>query len=325
MKKTELYPLQFVPQYKARLWGGNKFNTLFNRNAEGHQLGESWEISGLKKMPSIVLNGSFKEQSLCSLIEAFPEAVLGKKVLERFGQNFPLLIKFIDAKAPLSVQVHPNDSLAKARHKSFGKNEMWYVLEAETSAELILGFKNKLTKERFSHLQAEASLEKELHTEKVKKGDVVSVPAGLLHAIGGGILLAEIQQASDITYRVYDYDRVDEKTGAKRELHQELALDAIDFSLEKQGVVPYGQKTNHPNRLVKTPYFTTAFLPLDGLYSMDYSNRDAFSVLICVEGKLSVTANDHSLSLEKGQCVLIPAALNEVVFQGKAQLLDVTV
>ena len=325
MKKTELYPLQFVPQYKARLWGGNKFNTLFNRNVEGNQLGESWEISGLKKMPSIVLNGSFKEQSLCSLIETFPEAVLGKKVLERFGQNFPLLIKFIDAKAPLSVQVHPNDSLAKARHKSFGKNEMWYVLEAETSAELILGFKNKLTKERFSHLQAEASLEKELHTERVKKGDVVSVPAGLLHAIGGGILLAEIQQASDITYRVYDYDRVDEKTGAKRELHQELALDAIDFSLEKQGVVPYDQKTNHPNTLIKTPYFTTAFLPLDGLYSMDYSNREAFSVLICVEGKLSVTANDHSLSLEKGQCALIPAALNEVVFQGKAQLLDVTV
>ena len=325
MKKTELYPLQFVPQYKSRLWGGKKFNTLFNRNVEGHPLGESWEVSGLKKMPSIVHNGSFKGQSLHSLIEQFPEAILGKRVLEQFGQNFPLLIKFIDARLPLSVQVHPNDALAKARHNCFGKNEMWYVLEAEPSAELVLGFKNKLTKERFSQLQSDASLEKELHTEKVKKGDVISVPAGLLHAIGGGILLAEIQQASDITYRVYDYDRVDEKTGAKRELHQELALDAINFSLEKQGVVPYDQKTNHPNTLVKTPYFTTAFLSLDGLYSMDYSNRKAFSVLICVEGKLSVTANDHSLSLEKGQCILIPAALNEIVFQGKGQLLDVTV
>ena len=202
MKKTELYPLQFVPQYKSRLWGGNKFNTLFNRHAEGHQLGESWEISGLKKRPSVVLNGAFKEQSLRTLIEQFPQALLGKKVLDRFGQNFPLLVKFIDAKAPLSVQVHPNDALAKERHNCFGKNEMWYVVEAETSAELILGFKNKLTKERFSHLQSEESLQIELHAEKVKKGDVVSVPAGLLHAIGGGVLLAEIQQASDITYRV---------------------------------------------------------------------------------------------------------------------------
>ena len=325
MKKTELYPLQFVPQYKSRLWGGNKFNTQLNRNAEGNQLGESWEISGLKKRNSIVLNGSLKDQSLRALIKQFPEALLGKKVLDRFGQNFPLLIKFIDAKAPLSVQVHPNDSLAKERHNCFGKNEMWYVVEAENKAELILGFKDKLTKERFSHLQSNENLEKELHVEKVKKGDVVSVPAGLLHAIGGGVLLAEIQQASDITYRVYDYDRVDHKTGAKRELHQELALDAIDFTLDKQGVVSYEQKTNHLNTLVKTPFFTTAFLPIDGSYTMDYSKREAFSILICVEGRVTITANFHLLSLEKGQCALIPASLNEVVLQGNAEVLDITI
>lgn len=325
MKKTELYPLQFVPQYKSRLWGGNKFNTLFNRNAEGHQLGESWEISGLKKRPSIVSNGSLKEQNLRALIEQFPEALLGQKVLDRFGQNFPLLIKFIDAKAPLSVQVHPNDTLAKERHNCFGKNEMWYVVEAETDAELVLGFKHRLTKERFSHLQSKENLEKELHAEKVKKGDAISVPAGLLHAIGGGVLLAEIQQASDITYRVYDYDRIDEKTGAKRELHQELAVDAIDFTLDKQGIVAYNQKINLPNPLVKTPYFTSAFLPIDGSYTIDYSKREAFSILICVEGRVTVTANSHLLSLDKGQCALIPAALNKVDLEGKAQLLEVTV
>lgn len=284
-------------------------------------MGDLWS----KKRPSVVLNGAFKEQSLRTLIEQFPQALLGKKVLDRFGQNFPLLVKFIDAKAPLSVQVHPNDALAKERHNCFGKNEMWYVVEAETSAELILGFKNKLTKERFSHLQSEESLQKELHAEKVKKGDVVSVPTGLLHAIGGGVLLAEIQQASDITYRVYDYDRVDEKTGAKRELHQELALDAIDFTLDKQGVLSYDQKTNRLNTLVETPYFTTAFLPIDGAYTLDYSKREAFSILICVEGTLTVTVNSHLLSLEKGQCTLIPAALNQVALQGKAQILDVTI
>lgn len=325
MKKTELYPLQFVPQYKSRLWGGNKFNSCFNRNAEGHQLGESWEISGLKKRPSIVLNGSLKEQNLRSLIKQFPEALLGKEVLDRFGQNFPLLIKFIDAKAPLSVQVHPNDVLAKERHNCYGKNEMWYVVEAEAKAELTLGFKIKLTKERFSDLQKEENLEKELHVEKVKKGDVVSVPAGLLHAIGGGVLLAEIQQASDITYRVYDYDRVDEKTGAKRVLHQELALDAIDFTLDKQGIIPYEQKTNYSNPLVNTPYFTTNFLPVDGSCKIDYSKRASFSVLICVEGTLTIEGNAPLLPLQKGQCALIPAALNEVNLKGKAQLLEVTV
>lgn len=325
MKKTELYPLQFVPQYKARLWGGNKFNTIFNRNAGGHQLGESWEISGLKKMPSFVLNGSFKEQSLYSLVEEFPEAVLGKNVLERFGENFPLLIKFIDARLPLSVQVHPNDELAKMRHNANGKNEMWYILDAEPDTELILGFNQKIDAEQYAKLLAEDRIEEVLHREKVTAGDVVYVPAGLIHAISGGVLLAEIQQSSDVTYRVYDFNRIDAKTGEKRELHTQEAIDALDFSAHKKHKINYSKDLNKVNTILKTPFFTTAFLPIEGTYPMDYSKRAVFSILICVEGAVTVTANDHLLSLEKGQCAMIPADLNEVVFQGKGQLLDVTV
>lgn len=325
MKKTELYPLQFVPQYKSRLWGGNNFNVLFNRNTKGNKLGESWEISGLKERPSIVLNGSLKTQSLLALIEQDPEGILGKKVLDRFGKTFPLLIKFIDATKPLSVQVHPNDTLAKERHNCFGKSEMWYVVEAEENARLTLGFKSALTRAAFAQHQKEKTLEEILHTVKVKKGDAINVPAGLLHAIGSGVLLAEIQQASDITYRVYDYDRVDEKTGKKRALHQDLALDAIDFKLEKQTVISFDQKANKSNTLIETPYFKTKFVPIDGECTLDYSARAAFSVVICVEGKVTVTHQGQHCFITKGQTLLIPAGIEELDLKGKGDLLEVTV
>ena len=324
MKKTELYPLQFVPQYQYRLWGGNNFNAVFNRKVEGNQLGESWEISCLKDKASVVLNGPLKGHQLLDLIEQAPEALLGKKSLLLFGKSFPLLVKFIDAKSPLSVQVHPNDALAKERHNCLGKSEMWYVVEAEENATLTLGFNAAVTRDQFKQHQKENTLEEILHTVQVNKGDVVSVPAGLLHAIGGGVLLAEIQQASDITYRVYDHDRIDEKTGTKRELHHDLALDAIDFTLGKQAVLSVPKAVNKNHLLVDSPYFKTTFISVEKQYTLSYLNRASFSILICVDGEITLSNQAFTFVLTKGQTVLIPAVIEEVRLQGKADLLEVT-
>ena len=318
-------PFRFQPQFQYRLWGGGKLKTKLNKNCKDKGIGESWEISAVDGFPSVIEDGQWKGKTLPEMIAAFPEAILGKKCIASYGNTFPLLIKFIDALLPLSVQVHPNDELAKMRHNASGKNEMWYILDADPDAELILGFNQNIDAEQYAGLLAEDRIEEVLHREKVTAGDVVNVPAGLIHAIGGGVLLAEIQQSSDITYRVYDFNRIDAKTGETRELHTQQAIDALDFSAHKKHKINYSKDLNRVNTILKTAYFTTAFLPIEGAYPMDYSKRAAFSILICIDGTLTVTSNDHILSLEKGQCVLIPAALNEVVFQGKAQLLDVTV
>lgn len=325
MKTTELYPLQFVPQYDYRLWGGNNFTTLFKRSVPGEQLGESWEISGLKNKPSMVSNGRLAGQSLVELIEQFPEALLGEDVLARFGAQFPLLIKFIDAKKPLSVQVHPNDELAQERHQCFGKNEMWYVVDAAPKAEITLGFKQPLSKAEFQKKQTQGTIEEALLCQKVQKGDAIHVPAGLLHAIGGGILLAEIQQASDITYRVHDYDRIDTKTGQKRTLHNELALDAIDFSLPQQNLLSFDQTPNVSNPLIACSYFTTDLIVLEKQYSLDLRSRNAFTVLICVEGTATLNVKEVSLEVTLGGVVLIPAELDTVSITGTGRLLSVTI
>lgn len=324
MKKTELYPLQFVPQYEYRLWGGDKLNAILNRDIEGNKIGESWEISAVEGAPSIVADGPFKGLSLPELIERNPEALLGKTVVEQHGKNFPLLIKFIDAKIPLSVQVHPNDELAKERHNSLGKNEMWYIMEAEKEAELILGFNKKIDPASYASALNENRIEELLHRVNIQKGEAVYVPAGLVHAIGGGIVLAEIQQTSDITYRVYDYNRIDAKTGTKRALHQDMAIKAINFDLEQQEVLQIEEKPNQSNLFLDTPFFKTAFLVVEESIKLDYKTRDAFSVLICVEGEANLMANDNPLMITKGQTILIPAAQEGIHLKGKAKFLEVT-
>lgn len=325
MKTPVMHPLRFIPQYQYRLWGGGKLHTQLGKDCPSEGMGESWEISAVDGFGSVIKDGPWEGKSLPEMIDEFPEEILGKKCIARYGNTFPLLIKFIDARLPLSVQVHPNDELANKRHNCNGKNEMWYILDADPNAELILGFTENMDPKRYTKLLTEGRIEDVLHREKVTAGDVVNVPAGLIHAIGGGVLLAEIQQSSDVTYRVYDFNRIDPKTGETRELHTHQAIDALDFSAHKKHKINYSKDLNRVNTILKTAYFTTAFLPIEGAYPMDYSKRAAFSILICIDGTLTVTSNDHILSLEKGQCVLIPAALNEVVFQGKAQLLDVTV
>ena len=227
----KLYPLQFTPLYKYRIWGGEKLKTTLNKKYTEENIGESWEISDVSGDETVVAEGPLKGKTLRNLIRDFKGDFVGNTVYEKFGEEFPLLIKFIDAKTPLSIQVHPSNEIAKERHNSFGKNEMWYVMQADKDAELIVGFDEKINNEDYKkHLENNTILNV-MHHENVQKGDTFYIPTGRVHAIGAGVLLAEIQQTSDVTYRIYDYDRVDSKTGAKRELHNDLAINVIDYEV----------------------------------------------------------------------------------------------
>ncbi|MDB4608989.1 class I mannose-6-phosphate isomerase [Flavobacteriaceae bacterium] len=318
-----LYPLSFLPQFQYRLWGGEKLSTVLKKPYEGEKKGESWEISAVPGFDSEVANGPHKGKSLTELIDAFPKEIMGPSVLEKFGKTFPLLFKFIDAKIPLSVQVHPNDALAKERHNSYGKNEMWYVLDAEPNAELIIGFEKEIDQNSYQQLLEENRLEEVLHNEKVKAGDVVYIPTGRIHAIGGGVLLAEIQQSSDVTYRIYDFNRVDATTGEKRELHNDLALDALDFSVQTSHKVDYPKKVNHVNAVIETPYFSTSFLPIDGIMNRDYRSNNSFHILIGVGGSLAIAYAGEKYPLSYGNCLLIPAAIQQINIEGKGSCLEV--
>jgi mannose-6-phosphate isomerase len=251
----KLYPLQFDPILKERIWGGTKLKTYLNKSITSNITGESWEISSVGNDVSIIANGAFKGKSLNELINKFPEAVLGTKVHAQFGKQFPLLFKYLDAREDLSIQVHPNDKLAKKRHNSFGKTEMWYVMQADTDARLLVGFKEKSSAENFTQNLKNKTLLHILDSKKVQQGDVFMLNTGTIHAIGAGIVVAEIQQTSDITYRVYDFDRVD-ANGNQRELHIDLALEALNYEkIEAQRL--YSKTENTSNEVVNCKYFTT--------------------------------------------------------------------
>jgi mannose-6-phosphate isomerase len=305
----KLYPLQFTPLFKYRIWGGEKLKTELNKQYNEENIGESWEISDVSGDETVVEKGSLKGNTLRDLTMEFKEDFLGKSVYEKFGEEFPLLIKFIDAKTPLSIQVHPSNSLAKERHNSFGKNEMWYVMEAEENAELIVGFNKTVSQETYVNHLENACLNELLNIEKVQKGDTFYIPTGRVHAIGAGVLLAEIQQTSNITYRIYDYDRVDSKTGEKRELHTEMALDAIDFEFHDNYKTKYETQINSSNKLVHSPYFKTNIINVSGTIKKDYSELDSFVIYMCVEGSATFDVQGDLTELSKGQTVLIPASL----------------
>lgn len=308
----ELYPLKFQPVYSYRIWGGEKLKTVLNKNYEEKSIGESWEISDVKDNETGVAEGDLKGQTLKQLIKAFKGDFVGNRVYALFREDFPLLIKFIDAKTPLSIQVHPGNELAKKRHNSFGKNEMWYVMQAEKDAELIVGFNRKVTKEIYSEYLNNATLNEILNIEKVKKGDTFYIPTGRVHAIGAGVLLAEIQQTSNITYRIYDYDRVDAKTGEQRELHTDLALDAIDFEFYDDYKTVYDKKVNTSNELVHSPYFKTNIIEVSGELEKNYTNLDSFVIYMGVSGSAEVTVDNKVYSLKTGETLLFPAKINQV-------------
>ena len=323
--KSELYLLKFDPILKEKIWGGQKLKQLFHKNSTSSQTGESWEISDVEGNDSIISNGQYKGESLKWLLEKFESKLVGKKVFENFGTKFPLLIKFIDAAEALSVQLHPNDKIAKEKHNSFGKTEMWYIMQADQDAEVIMGFKNEITKAEYQELVETNKLVEALNHEKVKKGDAFIINPGLVHAIGAGVLLAEIQQTSDITYRIYDWDRVTD-SGEARELHTDLALEAIDLSNNKDFKINYTAKPNQVSELFYNKYFRTNIIDVNAEITRDYSTMDSFVILMGVEGKSIVKTDGNQEVLEQGETLLVPACISKISIESQnAKILEVSV
>ena len=321
----KLYPLKFTPISKYRIWGGDKLNTELNKNFNAENIGESWEISDVEGDETKTANGPLIGKTLKELISEYKGDFVGNAVYEKFGNEFPLLIKFIDAKTPLSIQVHPSDAIAKQRHNSFGKNEMWYVMQADENAELIVGFDTALDRDSYQKYLVANKILEVMHHEKVKKGDTFYIPTGRVHAIGAGVLLAEIQQTSDITYRIYDYDRVDKQTGKKRDLHNDLALDVIDFEVQDNYKTDYLKELNTSNKLVHSPYFKTNYLTVNGSLPKNYAAIDSFVIYVCVGGLLNIVENGITYTLTKGESLLIPAFIKniELIAEDKAEVLEV--
>lgn len=319
-----LYPLKFSPILKEKIWGGQKLKTLLNKQCDSTNIGESWEISDVEGDVSIVSNGKLKGKSLKYLLEEFKENLLGEKNYKLFKNKFPLLIKFIDAKEDLSIQLHPNDELAAKRHNSFGKTEMWYVLQADEASNLIVGFNQPVTPDKYLKHLEDKTLTDILNFETVSKGDTYFIEVGRVHAIGAGVMVAEIQQTSDITYRVYDWDRVDDE-GNARELHNDLAIDAIDFDMPDNFRVKYSKDENQSNKMVNCPYFNTNYLRVTKPLSK-VNNKDSFFIYMCVDGTAKISSNGFTETVQKGETVLLPASIKNYKITSKdAVLLEVYV
>ncbi len=320
------YPLKFESILKDKIWGGEKLKTLLHKNTELDNIGESWEISAVLGDISVVSNGILKGKSLVELIEDYKEKLVGNHVYEIFGNQFPLLIKYIDAKEALSIQVHPNDELSKKRHNSFGKTEMWYVMQADEGANLIVGFSKDVSKETYVEHLKNKSLMDILNSDVVKKGDVYFIPTGRVHAIGAGVMLAEIQQTSDITYRMYDWDRQD-INGNYRELHTEEALDAIDFSSQEKYTTDYKKQSNISTNVIDCQYFKTNILPINKKVEIDNSDKDSFVIYMCVSGDgVKFKSDNFEVLLSYGESILVPAKLKKfkIVPKGVSELLEIS-
>jgi mannose-6-phosphate isomerase len=307
-----LYPLKFKTLYKDKIWGGQKIKTYLHKDFGSlPNCGETWEISGVKSDVSVVANGALAGESLAGLLEQFGGELVGEKVYAHFGNTFPLLVKFIDANEDLSIQVHPNDELAKKRHNSFGKTEMWYIIQADPGSSLIAGFNRELNEQLYLEKFNSGHLTDILNREDAKAGDVFFLPAGRVHTIGKGLLLAEIQQTSDITYRIYDFDRVDDK-GNKRELHTQEALAAIDYKHYPEYKTKYTPKKDETVHLVSCPYFTTNLLDFTKSTLKDYSKLDSFVIHVCVEGAYTIKYNDEVYDIKMGECILLPKVIDKI-------------
>ena len=320
-----MYPLKFEPILKQTLWGGEKIIPFKHLNETLSNVGESWEVSAVEGSESVVANGPEKGMTLPEMVRRHKEELVGEANYARFGEKFPLLIKFIDAKLDLSIQVHPDDALAKKRHNSFGKNEMWYVISADPGAKLISGFSQEITPKEYKERVHDGTFAEVLQSCPIQPGDVFYVPAGRVHGIGAGAFVAEIQQTSDITYRIYDYNRKD-KNGKTRELHTAQAVDAINFSdVQDDFRTAYDRIQNEPVEVVACPYFTTSVYDMTEEITCDYSELDSFVIFICVEGSCRLTDNEgHEISLQAGETILLPASTQNVTIvpDGHVKLLE---
>lgn len=320
-----MYPLKFEPILKQTLWGGDKIIPFKHLNENLPNVGESWEISAVEGSESVVANGADKGLTLPEMVRKYKEELVGEANYMRFGNKFPLLIKFIDAKLDLSIQVHPNDELARKRHNSFGKNEMWYVIAADKGAKLISGFAEQITPKEYKERVYNGTFAEVLQTCEIKPGDVFYVPAGRVHGIGAGSFIAEIQQTSDVTYRIFDYNRKDQN-GKARELHTNQAMDAINFAdVQDDFRTEYELTENEPIEVVASPYFTTSVYDMTEEITCDYSELDSFVIFICTEGSCKITDDSkNELTLCAGDTILLPASTQEVTItpDGRVKLLE---
>ena len=302
---------KFQPILKQLLWGGSRILSFKQISSHLREVGESWELSAVPGNLSVVAEGPERGLTIVELIEKHREQLVGRNNYERFGTTFPLLIKFIDAQRDLSIQVHPNDTLARQRHGTNGKSEMWYVIDADRGARICSGLAQPLTKEEYVKIVREGTFADALHYDEVHPGDAYYMPAGRVHSIGAGCFIAEIQQTSDITYRIFDYNRRD-TAGNMRQLHTHQAKDAIDYEVQKEYRIPYARTTNTAAPIVECPYFTTSVYDLTDPMQCDYSELDSFIIYICVAGRGTVKAGNKSVALRTGDTLLIPASTNQV-------------
>ncbi len=320
-----LYPLRFKPIYQYRLWGGNKLRVVLGKKDAPEMTGESWEISGVEDNLSVVKEGFLEGNDLQELIEVYMGDLVGEAVYEKHGTEFPLLIKLIDANDVLSVQVHPDDALAAERHQAFGKTELWQVIQADPESVIYTGFNRKISREEYLKHVEEKKIQEILNVEPVKAGDAFFIPAGRVHATGAGILFAEIQQTSDITYRIFDWNRL-EKNGRPRTLHTELALDAIDFKHYPSYRTEYAHTANRPSPVMSCPYFTTNLLWFCRPIERDYMEIDSFVVYMCIQGSFLLNYGEENPMLVKtGHTILLPAIFKDVHLEprGETRVLEV--
>ena len=313
--------IKFRPILKQVLWGGNKIISFKQLDADMEQVGESWEVSGVKDNESIVANGQYEGMKLNDLVALLKGDLVGKENYERFGNEFPLLIKFIDASKQLSIQVHPNDEQAKAKGLKRGKTEMWYVMESAPDATLLSGLKRTITPEEYKAMVENDTITDALCEYRVGEGDVFYLPAGRIHSIGAGTFLAEIQETSDVTYRIYDFKRKD-KDGNYRQLHTEAAAECIDYSVENDYRTKYEARKNEGVELAQCPHFTTSVYDLDEPMLIDYSELDSFVVLIALSGECTLSTGDAETQLRAGETVLLPATTQTLNVSGTVKFLE---
>lgn len=315
-------PIKFNPLLKSTLWGGNKIIPFKQLNSHAENIGESWEISGVPGNETIVKEGDFIGMHLNDVVRECRGLLVGEDNYRRFGNEFPLLIKFIDARQDLSIQVHPTDEIAHRQGKERGKTEMWYIMESDARAKLYSGLKQQITPEEYKAMVENDTICDALAQYEVKEGDVFFLPAGRIHAIGAGCFLAEIQQTSDVTYRIYDYKRKD-KDGNYRELHTKEAAESIDYHVEKNYRTHYTAQPNRGITLVKCPYFCTSVYDIDSPMTIDYSSLDSFVILIGMKGEGMLTDNEgNTVSLKAGETILLPATTRWVKAEGRVKFLE---
>ena len=320
------YPLLFQPNLHTVVWGGHQLQPYKGLQPTDDPVGESWEVSAVPSSTSIISNGPWAGRDLISVINEAPEAILGRAVNEKYQGQLPLLVKFIDAQRDLSIQVHPNDEMAQREHGKMGKSEMWYVIKATPDAHLYAGFKQQINAEEYRRRIADGTITEVLADHPVKAGDVFYLPAGRVHAICGGILLAEVQQSSDVTYRIYDYNRPG-LDGKPRELHTELAAQALDYEVERNYRTDYPQLDNRAVLIVDSPYFSVRVLELNDRFHRNLLKYDSFIITMCIEGDctLRVRSTGDEIRLKEGHSALIPAAIADyelIPLKDKSRILD---